>query len=634
MMRAPTALALILTALLAGCDGDAGGDGPYDAPALPKGPRTVVLISLDTLRPDRLGLYGGAPEVSPVMDSLGPEAVVFDQAVAPAPWTLPSHMTMLTGLDPVAHGVINHGQRLSPDVTTLAEALQAAGYTTGAFTDGGFVSAKYGFDQGFDHYDDTRASLPGEVDGFPRSMPRALDWLAQHYAKDLFLFLHTFDAHTPYDEVAPDILEQFRARPTPDGDDDHALHALSYLFKQGHVGVTDYPRMANLLNDYDAGVHEADLWLGRLRESLQQQGRWDGALIIITSDHGESFYDHGLHVGHGLTLLNDELSIPLIVKLPVGEGGGRRFDDLVSLVDIARTVLEVEGLESTPMAQGESLLGLVRGRERALTHVLGASSNIRAGVLITPEYKYITPVGVKPLLIAERHLGPISPPSLMGPRAETCYEMLEQDLCYDMASDPLGLLDVLPSSEELYDRRSDPGEAVNLARKRISDDEPEPDPEVVATLRRMARDYSKLRGESAALGFTSEDVKVDAADLRVLATLGYLENGNRDDLSGVSLTMQEWVLHPHRAPDTAALLAGDRAVHRARLKLQSGVALDAVDQRVLWAAGDGWLSWLGKNAAYVSRVDWRLAELLELGERAGLELPATRWKQSLGSAGQ
>src|SRR5690606_35948295 len=111
------------------------GDG---APTRPAGARTVVLISLDTLRPERLGVYGGAPGVSPVIDALAAEAAVFDQALAPAPWTLPSHLTMLTGLDTSAHGVLNAGRNLSAKAVTLAESLAGAGYRTAAFTDGGF----------------------------------------------------------------------------------------------------------------------------------------------------------------------------------------------------------------------------------------------------------------------------------------------------------------------------------------------------------------------------------------------------------------------------------------------------------------------------------------------------------------
>src|SRR5689334_3459646 len=127
--------------------------------------RTILFVSVDTLRPERTGLYGNAPDVSPNIDALGPQSVVFDQALANSPYTLPSHMTMLTGLDPIAHGVKREGCKLSTRVTTLAEALRADGFLCGAFTDGGYVSARYGFSQGFNVFDDHRDEHEGAVNG-------------------------------------------------------------------------------------------------------------------------------------------------------------------------------------------------------------------------------------------------------------------------------------------------------------------------------------------------------------------------------------------------------------------------------------------------------------------------------------
>src|SRR5688572_32630485 len=118
--------------------------------------------------------------------------------------------------------------------------------------------------------------------------------------------------------------------------------------------IAEYDRMAELLNDYDAGVHEADAGVGALLDKLREQGRLDDALVVVVSDHGESFADHGLHVGHGIGLTDDEIRIPLIVKLPGAEARGRRFDAPVDLTDIAPTVLDVFGLRPAPEVQGES----------------------------------------------------------------------------------------------------------------------------------------------------------------------------------------------------------------------------------------------------------------------------------------
>ncbi|RKY19708.1 MAG: hypothetical protein DRQ55_09985 [Planctomycetota bacterium] len=645
-MNRPNTLAAAALLLLLVGSGGACGPEAQPAPATPpprsQGPRTVVLVSLDTLRPDRLGLYGGAPDVSPVMDELARGAVVFEQALASSPWTLPSHMTMLTGLDPLAHGVLNESVRLSPAVPTLAESLQHAGYTTAAFTDGGFVSAHHGFDQGFDHFDHERDTAAGQVNGFPRIMPEVIDWLggatlagdgessAPRADGDLFLFLHTFDAHTPYDEVAPELLQPFRARPAPPSPDDHLLHWASHLRRQQHVGVSAYPRMASMLNDYDAGIREADLWLGRLVQQLKDIGRWEDTLLIVVSDHGESFFDHDLHVGHGLTLKDAEMRVPLIVRLPGGEGAGQRVPDLVGVVDIMRTVLEVEGLAAPDTTQGESLLGLVRGRERAVDWVLAESSNMRSFSLTTADYKYISPVGVKPLLIAERHLAPQSPPTLLGPREETVFSVKlngadDVELRYDMAGDPLGLLDVLPSSHELYDRHADPDERRNLF---LQDGHGDVVRSMVGQSKRRYEASQKLADEA---GYLPEDYAPDKAQARVLATLGYVQSGDRDELKRgrVSKTMKTWVEHPHVAPDTTLLIVGDRAVHRLRVRLAVGAPAHARDAQELTSVGDGWIVWAAEHPRFLSRVDWRLAELLELADAGGIELPRERWVQTL-----
>jgi arylsulfatase A-like enzyme len=643
----PSALSAVLVAALAlACQPDQGGEvAPEPPPPLPEGPRTVVVVSLDTLRPDRLGVYGGRPEVSPFLDELAQEAVVYEQALTASPWTLPSHMTMLTGLDPVTHGVLNNNFKLSPNVVTLAEVLTEAGYTTAAFTDGGFVSGWYGFEQGFDHFDHERDNGPGTTNGFPRIMPTVLDWLEgtpqidervgppPSPDGDLFLFLHTFDAHTPYDEVAPDILETFRQRSVKESGVDARLNWARHLMKQDHVGVTDYLLMEDLLNDYDAGIREADLWLSLLADQLKAMGRWDGTLLIVTSDHGEAFFDHGLHVGHGLTLKDAEMAVPMIVRYPGAEAGGTRVPDLVGVVDVMRTVLEVEGLEVPAVTQGESLAGVVRGRERSVDFVLGESSNMRSLSITTNDYKYISPVGVKPLMIAERHLSPTSPAMLMGPREELVYTAsldggaTEVELRYDMTGDPLGLLDVLPSSHEFYDRADDPGELDNRYH----------DEAYRSAVRDMVRTFNRRVSESQAIvseqEYRPDDYEPDKAQLRVLATLGYVESGDREELKRgrVSKAMQEWIDNPHVAPDTTLLHEGDRAVHRVRVQLASGGALQPGDGPALWAAGDGWLEWLAEHPRSWERVEWRLAELIELAEGAGLEPPSARWVESLGS---
>lgn len=620
MMRFPPLRSLALGALV--CLASACGDSDHahsDAPPSVTGfsrPSTIVLISLDTLRPDRLGVYGGRPEVSPVLDALAQESVVFDTALAPAPWTLPSHMTMLTGLDPIAHGVRNDNAKLSPNATTLATRLADAGYSTGAFTDGGFVSGRYGFDRGFDTFDDKRSA--DGPNGFPRLMPDALDWLTNQGSDDVFLFLHTFDAHTPYDEVSPEILERFRSRPVEADPRDAEMHNLGFLHKQAKMGVKSYPRLGDLLNDYDAGIHEADLYLGQLFDTLRNEGRWDDALIIVTSDHGESFLDHGLHVGHGLLLNDSELLVPLIMRLPGGEGAGQRFDELVGLVDIPRTVLELTGVKGDQDLQGESLLGLVKGFARSVDSLLGWSQNMRSFTWVSDDYKYISPVGLPPMMIAQRHLGPTTPPGYFPVVDDMSYDLGGEELSYDSARDPLGLLDVMPASEQLFDRRADSDERHNLAESRA---------EKTREISLIARAHYG-RSEQLNKKFPTGDVSQDRATISVLQSLGYLGSGDQSELQGTSRAFRDWALTKREIPDVQLLLRTDRRVHELRLELagetpSTGDHADFGNR--LQAAAIDYNDWAKSHPKFIARTYWRLMEIIRLAEQAEVTFSAPPW---------
>jgi len=282
------AAALLLGISIAACN---KSDEQPTEPA--GGARTVVLISIDTLRPERLGVYGNAPNVSPTIDAFAKEAVVFDNALSVSSWTLPSHMTMLTGLDPVAHGVRSALNKLSSRVNTVAELLAARGVSTAAFADGGFVASGWGLEQGFSVYDSEHRDSEGRT-GFARYLPKCIEWLRGEKDKPVFLFLHSFDVHAPYDECDAEVLRQFRERPVSDGPLDPELYKGSFTQIATEMRFKQYERISQMLNDYDAGVHEADAAVAQVFAALRETGRWDDALVIVTSDHGESFYDHRL----------------------------------------------------------------------------------------------------------------------------------------------------------------------------------------------------------------------------------------------------------------------------------------------------------------------------------------------------
>lgn len=623
MPRRPILLAVLLAACAAG--------GLYWWRSTRPPPPTVVLISLDTLRPERLGAYGNGRDVSPHVDGLARGGVVFAQALANSPYTLPSHMSMLTGLDPVAHGVKRHGDVLSSRVTTLAETLRRAGFQCGAFTDGGYVSASYGFSQGFHVFDDKRDTRKeGAVNGMRRILPRALTWLDAHEDEPLFLFVHTFDAHAPYQDGDEQVRDGFRAREALDGPQDHELFRLRWLYQMEALRIPEYGRMSELLNDYDAGVHDADAGVGGVLDWLERTGRLRDALVIVTSDHGESFADHGIHVGHGIGLTDDEIRIPLVVKLPGGEGAGRRITEPVDLTDLAPTVLEALRLPPTAELQGESLLGLVRGQPRQRDFIFGTSPNTESYFLVRDEFKFISSPAIPPDEVARRHLGPMTPPD--GSAEWDCgteYEIGHGDaavsLCYDFVGDPLGVRDTILTGPRLYSRRADPHESANLV---ASDPERE---------RQMSQFLLQVFERSLALHDELDDgtVAVPQGEAHVdqaLAQLGYLGANNAQAaaqaLAALPLSQRLAVQNPYVPPDQGALAEADRVLHFVRVALRDGRPPKQGAGQMLQTLGDALVAWALDNPAHLAKVGWRLHELVTVAAEAGATVDANRWKST------
>lgn len=590
--------------------------------AEPSGPRTVVLISLDTLRPERLGVYGGEEGVSPRLDALAAEAVVFDDALSVSSWTLPAHMSMLTGMNPVAHGVVRGDMVLSSKVETLAERLKADGFATAGFTDGGYVDSAFGFDHGFDVFEDERTS--GGPNGFTRLLPPALDWLGERSPEeDVFLFLHTFDPHAPFDEAPADVRERFRSRPVAEHEKDAELFNTRFLHQQRKMGVPEYARMGELLNDYDSGVFTADRGVGEVLDLLERLGRYDDALVVVTSDHGESFLDHRVWVGHGIGLLDDEIAIPMMVKFPGGVGGGMRIDALVDLLDVVPTVLDVLGLEiDRDLVEGESLLGLARGERRRRSWVFGGTVNSETYFLVRDGYKYVTPLGIPPMLVARRHIGPTTPEVLEELVRGSPYKIGHGDaattLRYNERRDPLGIRDVLRVEEQLYSRADDPGERVNVARA-------EP-----AIARRLSEDLRKILVRSESVADRLREVGVEKPRNphaeHQLAQLGYLASNSSDDLSKMPKAMRDALANPYEPPDVEVLLEADRTVHRLRLLHMDGALLPEDAAATLQRAGDALLAWARANTKHRTRCQWRLIEIRDLAAATGLSIQVGKWR--------
>ncbi|HXY39411.1 MAG TPA: sulfatase-like hydrolase/transferase [Vicinamibacteria bacterium] len=292
-------------------------------PRFPGAP--LVVVSIDTLRSDHLPAYGYRGVATPNLDRFRKDAILFEHAYAQVPLTLPSHVTLFTGLLPFQHGVRdNLGYQLDPAAhPTLARVLKQHGYATGAAVSAWVLRGASGIGDGFDSYDD-RIAAPAGADAAGRvqrkgdeTTARAEGWL--HGVKDrpFFLFLHLYEPHAPYDPPEP-----FRSR---------------------------YPLA------YDGEIAASDAFVGRLLDELRRLGLYDRAVIVVLSDHGEGLGEHG-EDEHGILLYRWALQVPLLLKLPGGRRAGERVATPASLVDVVPTLLSLLGVKPKEGLPGRSLL--------------------------------------------------------------------------------------------------------------------------------------------------------------------------------------------------------------------------------------------------------------------------------------
>ena len=293
-------------------------------------PANVVLITLDTLRPDHLGCYGYTSIQTPHIDQLAGSGARFTQAFTPVPVTLPSHTSLLTGMFPLATTVHDFtGNRVPPGTTTLAKILHDHGYSTAAFIGAPVLDSSFGLNQGFDTYFD-HFQLAGKEEVHLDAMKRpgdqvvneALKWLNHRPPKPVFLWVHLYDAHSPYRPPEP-YAGRYQGRP------------------------------------YDGEIAFADAQVGRVMAALAQQGILEKSLVVLVSDHGESLGEHGEKT-HGFFVYNATLHVACIIKVP-GDAP-RVVGDEVSLVDVMPTVLQALKIPIPSSVQGRSLLSLVEGR--------------------------------------------------------------------------------------------------------------------------------------------------------------------------------------------------------------------------------------------------------------------------------
>jgi len=312
----------------------------------------IVLVLVDTLRADRLGCYGNPRPTSPNLDRLAAEGLRFEHALSASTWTLPSTASILSGLLPDQHGVRVGGEALSDAAETAAERLRAAGYRTVAFTDGGWVHHRWGFGQGFARFD----VLPrtGRSADVRLIVDAALEWLDTARQHPYLLVVHTYEVHQPY--VDPDGFAEPFLDPAYEGRLDRRVKVASTRPEEYDAADAEW-----MLGLYDGEIRRADHHLARLLERVRSSPRWDRTAVIVTSDHGEEFLDHG-GVEHVMGRVYDaNVRVPLLVRVP---GGTRRavVGAPASGVDIAPTLLDLAGLEADPVLPGRSLLEVADGR--------------------------------------------------------------------------------------------------------------------------------------------------------------------------------------------------------------------------------------------------------------------------------
>ncbi len=341
---------------------------------------------MDTLRADHLGCYGYQRDTSPTLDQMARQGVLFKSAVSQAPYTLPSHMSLLTSLYPSFHKVNKPRQSyLNPEITTLAEILYNQGYRTWAIAGGGQISQAYGFADGFEAYN-AYSSLQGDVNRKVRETIRFLD---QEKENNFFIFFHSYQIHSPYTPPPP-YDEMFGA--DYHGSIDGEIETIEAINK-GSIEITqaDLDRIISL---YDGEIRESDDSLAELFDYLKREGLESNTLVIFTSDHGEEFGEHGKVGTHSRTLYDEVIRIPLIFKLPGTIVLGRTVEEQVQSVDIVPTLLDLAGVDYRGNLQGTSLTKWLTSETGvgdptyAFGERLGADGNILRSVR-DKRFKYI-----------------------------------------------------------------------------------------------------------------------------------------------------------------------------------------------------------------------------------------------------
>lgn len=362
----PALLVGLLAAAAVGCGGPAVAPAPAPVPPQPpqagfepRATRGYILISIDALRADHLGPYGYPKPTSPFLDELARRATVFDHAFAQVPSTLPSHMSMFTGLYPAEHGVFPPSAVLAPEVRTLPEILLHAGFRTAGHTEGGYVQGGYGFARGFQEWTDTPYTDDTDVE---RTFGRGTAFLETVRPEErFFLFLHTYAVHDPYWPPEKYRRMFWPGPPPPGAGEPSGPHfaAINNGLAETTPEAVEYFEAL-----YDASIRYVDDVLRQFFADLEASGLAADTTVILTSDHGEEFLEHGKLVH--TQIYPECLHIPLIVVHPA-QAQGTRIGQLAQTIDFAPTIYDLASLTPPAGLSGRSLTPQLRSPERALS---------------------------------------------------------------------------------------------------------------------------------------------------------------------------------------------------------------------------------------------------------------------------
>ncbi len=458
----------------------------------------VLLVTLDTTRADRIGCYGYRAAETPYIDSLAAAGVLFEQAITPTAFTLPSHSSILTGLYPPFHGVrLNGGAALASVHTTLAEELYDSGYRTGAFIGAFVLDGRWGLEQGFEQYDDDFPMAPDQrldLAGVQRPanlvVDAALEWLEEPSERPFFAWVHLYDPHTPYEPPEP-----YRSRFAPEGSHNSAA---------GDSTATDTQerRLREWIDEqnalYDGEIAFADSQIGRLLGWLGDHGLAEDTVVVVVGDHGEALGSHG-ETEHGYFVYDYAVHVPFVIRLPESDVRGSRVQQQVRTIDILPTVLDLVGVEPPAQVQGESLV---------------------------------------PSMVDPHHTGPrYAYSESMAPSLQYGWSAL-----YSVRTSDHKFIEA-PRSE-LYDLGLDPGESRNVLAS---------EPSVAEELRAV---LAGIREEIESGAPETEQANLDEGTMAMLAALGYV-GGATSAREGEDLADPKDMLHLYQAVGVAAQLISE-----------------------------------------------------------------------------